>query len=182
MDKDKLKHFNDIYNTYYRKCYLFAKSYVQNNELAEDFASEAMVKLWENIDNIHEVQNIKAFLFTITRNLSLNYLRHRQIKMQVHEHLFKNEQKNIDLRIATLEALDPEVLFAEEIDLIIQQTLTSLTPQTRKVFELSRYQEKSGKEIAKELGISVKGVDYHIARAINSLRIALRDYLPIILL
>ena len=44
---------------------------------------------------------------------------------------------------------------------------------------MSRFEQKSGKEIAEELGITVKGVDYHIAKALKVLRVSLKDYLPL---
>ena len=52
--------------------------------------------------------------------------------------------------------------------------------QTKRVFMMSRFEQKSGKEIAEALGITVKGVDYHIAKALKALRISLKDYLPLI--
>lgn len=45
---------------------------------------------------------------------------------------------------------------------------------------MSRFENKSGKEIAQTLGISVKGVDYHMNKALKELRAALKDYLPIL--
>ena len=44
---------------------------------------------------------------------------------------------------------------------------------------MSRYQNKTNKEIAEVFNISVKGVDYHIALTIKALRISLKDYLPL---
>ena len=58
---NKLKAFNDIYNSSYRKCFAFAKSYVHRNEVADDIASESMVKLWEQFDTIDNIQNIQDF-------------------------------------------------------------------------------------------------------------------------
>jgi len=181
MEKDKLKAFNDIYNTYYRKCFLFAKSYVHNIEVADDFASEAMVKLWENFGNADDIINIQAFLLTIVKNLSLNYLRREQLKIQAHETILNNSQKEIEFRISTLESCDPDVLFSAEVRTIFEKTLASLPEKTRKIFVMSRVEDKSNKEIAQIVGITVKGVDYHVARALKELRITLKDYLPALL-
>ena len=61
------------------------------------------------------------------------------------------------------------------------KTLNQLPKQTQKVFIMSRFENKSGKEIAQILGISVKGVDYHMNKALKELRIALKDYLPVLI-
>jgi RNA polymerase sigma-70 factor (ECF subfamily) len=85
----------------------------------------------------------------------------------------------LDIRISTLEACNPDNIFSEEIRAILAKTLQELPPQTRKVFMMSRYEQMSGKEIAEALNITVKGVDYHIAKALKALRISLKDYLPL---
>lgn len=181
MEKDKLKAFNEIYSKYYHKCFLFAKSYVHNVDTAEDFASESMVKLWENFNAADNVQNIQAFLLTVVKNLSLNYLRREQMKNEVHESILNAVQREIDLRISTLESCNPDLLFSEEVRNLFEQTLASLPEQTRLIFTMSRHEHKSNKEIGQHFEISVKGVDYHIAKALKELRISLKDYLPTLL-
>lgn len=181
MEKDKFKAFNEIYSTYYRKCFLFAKSYVHNTEIAEDFASEAMMKLWENFENADDIINLQAFLLTVVKNLSLNYLRREQLRYQAHETILNNTQKEIEFRISTLESCDPDVLFSAEVRSIFEKTLTTLPEKTRKIFLMSRVEDKSNKEIADKFGISVKGVDYHVAKALKEFRITLKDYLPALL-
>jgi len=56
--------------------------------------------------------------------------------------------------------------------------MNSLPETTRSIFILSRFDNKSQKEIAEMYKISVKGVDYHIMQSVKSLRITLKDYLP----
>ena len=69
--------------------------------------------------------------------------------------------------------------FSEEVNQIIQATLRTLPEQTRRVFKMSRFENKMNKEIAENLGITVKGVEYHISRALKEFRISLKDYLPL---
>ncbi len=181
MEKDKLKAFNEIYGTYYRKCFLFAKSYVHNVDIADDFASEAMVKLWENFNSTDDVLNTQAYLLTVIKNLSLNHLRHEHMKLEVHESILNASQREIDLRISTLESCNPDLLFSQEVRNLFEQTMASLPKQTRLIFNMSRQDDKSNKEIAQYFGITVKGVDYHIAKALKVLRVQLKDYLPTLL-
>lgn len=179
---DKLKTFNHIYNSYYRKCFLFARSYVHNAEIADDLASESMVKLWEQFDEVENIQSIQAFLFTIVRNLSINHLKREQLKLQVHDNILNVTLRELEFRISTLESCDPQVLFSSELRTLYEETLASMSDQTRSVFEMSRIEEMPNKEIATILGISVKGVDYHISKALKLLRIKLKDYLPAFLI
>jgi RNA polymerase sigma-70 factor (ECF subfamily) len=63
---------------------------------------------------------------------------------------------------------------------IVRRTLAGLPAQTRRIFSLSRYENKSYKEIAAECGMSVKGVEFHIAKALKILRQNLKDYFPLL--
>ena len=81
-------------------------------------------------------------------------------------------------RIATLEELEPNEIFTAEIQEIVNRTLETLPEQTRRIFAMSRYENKSHKEIADLLNMTTKGVEYHINKATKVLRIALKDYLP----
>jgi RNA polymerase sigma-70 factor (ECF subfamily) len=47
---------------------------------------------------------------------------------------------------------------------------------------LKRYEEKKNNEIAEIMGLSVKTVEMHMAKALLSLRKYLKDYIPQILL
>jgi RNA polymerase sigma-70 factor (ECF subfamily) len=59
--------------------------------------------------------------------------------------------------------------------------LEELSEQTAKIFVMNREEFKSYKEIAKELGISIKSVEYHISRALLTMRKHLKDYMAILI-
>jgi RNA polymerase sigma-70 factor (ECF subfamily) len=60
----------------------------------------------------------------------------------------------------------------------MEETLASLPKTTRNIFEMSRFGNLSKKDIAKTMNMTPKGVEYHLSKALKSLRIALKDYLP----
>ena len=64
----------------------------------------------------------------------------------------------------------------EEILSHVEQLVQSLPPQCRKVFLMSRFEEKKYQEIADELGISIKTVEVHISRALQSMRHGLKEH------
>ena len=65
---------------------------------------------------------------------------------------------------------------------ILHKSLDALGRQTRRVFMLSRFDGMSNRQIAQELGISEKSVEYHVTKALKQLRTDLKDYLPLIYL
>lgn len=171
--------FKDIYSLYYKKAFYFAKSYVHDDLVAEDIASESLIALWEKTKE-DPIDYAAPFLLTILKNKSLDYLKHEEIKMAAFETMADWKRQELSFRISALEACIPDDIFSEEITEIIRQTLLQLPEQTRRVFVMSRFQDKSNKEIAEELGISVKGVEYHMSKALKFLRVALKDYLPLL--
>lgn len=172
--------FKSVYNTYYKRCFLFAKSYVHDDWAAEEISSGALIKLWEIFES-EKIDNPKTILFTILKNKALDHLKHEAIKQKALISLSDYSQRELEIRISTLEASNPEKIFASDIQTIIQSTLLNLPEQTRYVFEMNRFQDLSKKEIAEQLGITVKGVDYHISKALKSLRENLKDYFPIVM-
>lgn len=168
--------FDNIYSEYYQRCFLFAKSYLHDEMLSKDIASEAMITLWTTMKT-EEVDNIRAFLMTVVKNQSLNHLRNEHLRMEARENILNDELYELDFRISSLDACNPTDIFSEEINRIVNRTLDTLPLQTQNVFRMSRYENKSIKEIADTLNISVKGVDYHISKALKALRVNLKDYL-----
>ncbi len=176
LDKFKL---SELYDSFFQKSYLFVKSYVQSNQAAEDIASDSIIKLYESLKD-KEVENIKAFLVTILKNNSLDYLRREAIRDKAHQVVLNNQTHELNFRISTLEGCDPSLLFSKEIQDIIDNSLISLSAQSRRVFEMSRYEHMSNKDIANQLNLSVKSIEYHITKVLTLLRFNLKDYLPLL--
>ena len=170
--------FNEIYTSYYKKSFFFAKSYVHDDLAAEDIASESLIKLWEKLKT-EKIDYIEPLLLTILKNKALDYPKHEEVKRTAFESMVDWHQQELSIRISTLESCDPNEIFSDEAESIIRETLKLIPEQTQRIFLLSRFENKSNKEIAELMGISVKGVEYHISKALKALRITLKDYLPL---
>ena len=95
------------------------------------------------------------------------------------DNLEEIKNRELSIRISTLEACDPKEIFSDEVNRIIHKTLKNLPEQTHRIFEMSRFENKTVKEIADETNLTIKGVEYHITKALKALRINLKDYLPL---
>jgi RNA polymerase sigma-70 factor (ECF subfamily) len=101
------------------------------------------------------------------KNRSLNCLRNKRLHQDIISNVSENYDREIDIRINTLESCDPQEIFSIEIHKIIAQTIKSLPPLTQQIFEMSRYDCLSVKEIAQAKRLSEKGVEYHITKALK---------------
>ena len=182
MEEEKhcIEIFNQLFINYKRKFVHFAQTYVNDITIAEDIAMESMIDYWENRNSLPDDSNIPAYILTIIKHKCLNYLQHLRTTEKVTKYLKDCSDWELDLRISTLEACNPERIFCDEIQKIVEETLQKLPLQTREIFIRSRYNNQSHKEIAEALEISTKSVEFHLTKALKVLRIALKDYFPIL--
>ena len=180
MIHDYANGFNGVYTAYYRKSFLFVKSYVYDELIAEDIVSESLIKLWERM-KVQTVEHVGSYLLKILKNSALDYLKHEAVERKAFKLLNDKLSREHEFRVSVLQDCDPNEIFSSEIQQIIQATLATLPERNRKVFMMSRYENKTNREIAELYNISVKGVDYHIALTIKALRVSLKDYLPALL-
>lgn len=180
-ESTEIQTFNHLFTTYKGRFVHFARTYVDEEMIAEDIAVESLMYYWENRKKLNDHSNIPAYLLTVVRHKCLDHLRHLRAQEDFAEFLQSHEIRKLHLRIATLEACNPEKVFSEELQSLVDKTLNTLPEQTRDIFIRSRYNNQSHKEIAEALGISTKTVEFHITKALKVFRISLKDYLPLLL-
>lgn len=176
-DLHDLRNFATFFQKNQQKFLSFTYSYVRNKDDAEDILMESVASLWENRNRIEANSNIPALLLTIIKNKALNYLTHEQVRLRVEEEINTHKQRELDLRISTLEVCNPDKIFNSEIQKIVQRSLQQLPEQSRKIFVMSRFSNTPNKQIAELLGISIKTVEFHITKTLKVLRADLKDYL-----
>lgn len=174
--------FSKFLNEYQQGFIRFAYTYVHDRMAAEDIVIESFTYYWDNRDKLVDNTNIPAYVLTTVKHKCIDYLRHEQVRQDVSDKLYELHSWELSTRIATLENYEPSEIFTSEIQKLIDEALEDLPEQTRRIFIMSRYENKSHGEIATLLGITTKGVEFHISKATKLLRLVLKDYLPSIIL
>lgn len=153
------KVFENIFNTHAKNLKRFIFSKTRDHNLAEDIIQDAFVKIWEDCDKV-VFDTVKSYLYTIANNLFLNIVKHNEV---VHTH------QKLSVKVSTNES--PEFLMLEEEFLIkLEKTIAELTDTQREVFLMNRIEKKKYKDIAAQLGISVKAVEKRMHGALLVLR------------
>lgn len=106
-----------------------------------------------------------------------DHLRSQGVRLRAAEDIHSHGARMLRTRISTLEACNPEELFSEEARRLVNETLDRLPEKTRAIFIRSRFDGKSYKEIAAEMGVTVKSVEFEVSKAMKILRVVLKDYL-----
>lgn len=153
--------FTTLYKKYWKQVYNFSRLYLTSQSVAEEVVQEVFIKVWESRDFMREGDNFKGLLFIITRNLIFNM--HRK---NLNEDFYK---------MTVLSAMESSYDIEEEIDAknlseYIDLLIADLPPRRREIFNLSRKENKSYKEISQLLGVSEKTVENQIGEALKFLR------------
>lgn len=140
---------------------------LHRSDVAEELIQDVFVKIWERRQT-ETLLNPAAYLQTTLRNLIIDYIR---------RHLHETGYLTSLRQFAPLPADTTlnEVQFSELSD-AVQAALAELPPKTRAVFELSRFEQLSVREIAERLDLSEKAIEYHLTRSLAFLRNRLKDF------
>ncbi|MCL3779258.1 RNA polymerase sigma-70 factor [Prolixibacteraceae bacterium JC049] len=171
--------FDMLFNNYFPRLVFFAREYVNDEEMAKNLVQDSFTTLWSKRKELEESININAWLYTTVKFHCLNYLRSKKVVSDFNKEETIAKQ-HIHLNYYSLSELDTTAMAFTEIEQIVEATLVQLPEQCQRVFRMSRFEDKKNREIAEELGIVVKTVEAHMSKALKSMRVALRDYLPMV--
>ena len=157
-----------------------ANSYVHDDSAAEDIVNECFIRMWEKRDEL-KTENYESYAFKSIVNRCLDHLKVENNRTRIQKNIYEDSNRMQTYEINSLEGLNPERLFADEINTLVEHCLKRMPEVTRKVFLASRIDEKTYGEISEIYGIPVRQVTSHIQFALKALRNSLKDYLPIIL-
>lgn len=164
--------FDEIFTRYYTSLCALANLYVKQTEVAENIVQDLMLWLWENRSELQIRGSLSHYLFTSAKNRCLTYLSREALR----------SNRLSDLRVDVAEPFGvPDIYQLEELRQNIRRAVEELPEPYREAFEMNRFENRTYKEIAEELGISAKTVDYRIQQSLKILRVKLKDYLPLIL-
>ncbi len=160
--RDNEAAFSELYVRYKNKLYYFVFHLLKSKEETNDIVQEIFIRIWESRSFINPDLSFSSFLYTMARNRILNYFRDIDIDEKVKEILATQKAKEE-------EAIDTQIIYTEYQE-ILRNAISRLPPQRQKIFNMSRIENMSHKEIAAQLGISVNTVQEHISEALKFIK------------
>ena len=168
--------FEKVYRYYYPRLIYFANQYLLDADASKNIVQDVFAELWDKRQSLRTDSNLNAWLFTVTKNKSLKSISHIKSQRNYDNYL---KSRQLEVNFKSLSEFDTSNLVFEELQAQIQASIEKLTPACRKVFEMSRFEDKKNKEIAEELNLSIKTIEAHISKALGSLKVDLKNYLPL---
>ncbi len=166
--------FEQLFKAHFKALHAYASVMLHHDSHAEEIVQSMFLKLWEKREILSIQTSLKAYLYKCVYNDCLNYLRHKKIELKYQDHAVftMNDQAG-----RTSDKLE-----LDELQGRLKEALNDLPEQCRTIFQMSRFEELKYREIADQLGLSVKTIENQMGKALKILRLKLVDFLPAILL
>jgi|SRR6185437_2209314 len=155
-------HFKCLFDSYKNRIYGYVLALTHSAYMAEEITQEIFMKLWLCRDVLADLNNPEAYLVSMARNKTLNYLR-----KSAHESKMLQELQSRMIR--NTNNVEEQSLLSDQHNLL-QEAVTSLSPQRRLVYQLSRDQGLNHLEIASRLHVSPNTVKNHLVTALKVIR------------
>lgn len=166
--------FYKFYTHYANLLRPFLLSYTRTGADVEDIIQETFVRVWLNRDRLHEIDNLKGWLYRIASRVYLDHLE-RDIKRRDRKASFGESMYGSGIVASS------ERTHLNEVNNIIRGILNNLSPQKRKIFRLNRDMQLKPAQIAAQLNMPVGTVKNNLSAILSEIReqLALAGYGPL---
>jgi RNA polymerase sigma-70 factor (ECF subfamily) len=161
--------FTAIYNHYWKKLFYKAALKLQNLSEAEGIVQDIFLELWRRRAELEITTCLASYLAVCVKHKVIDLLAKRARQLRHHQY--------ISLQTVPADRSVDDILQFEILKEQLAKETAKLPDKCRLVFELSRHEGYSHKQIAKHLGISEKTVESHLSKALRNLRTGLSHVL-----
>jgi RNA polymerase sigma-70 factor (ECF subfamily) len=169
--------FKEVFRLLYPRLRGYCKLFIASNSEVEDIIQESFITLWEKRKSIDFSKSIESFLFVIVRNKCLNILKSRKLEEKNIE--IDNINRIVDIQyLYQLDLTEEEGISQEEILVqLLHEAIDELPKKMKEVFVMCKIEKYKQQEVADKLGISLKMVEKHIAKAKMQIRKRINNHL-----
>lgn len=159
-------YFDKLFRENFNRIVSWLFVYSKDIELSKNIAQDAFLSLWENMDNV-ACGKYLSYVFASARHKLINHYHRSRINEKYLDYYQKKMNK---ILLQAIETDTLQEIYQKEMEQITRDTIGRMKENIRKTFIMSRVEMKKNKEIAQELGVSEKLVEYRISSALRILR------------
>lgn len=166
LKQSNTKIFDDIFRRYYHILCAYGNRFVDIED-AKEIAEDALLQIWEQREFLEIQSSLGAYLIKIVYYKAINRIKRNDLKNRADTRFYND----------MLEVMgDQNFIGFEELTQNVRQAIKDLPETYRQAFIMHRFQNKTYKDIALELGVSPKTIDYRIQQSIKILKGSLKEY------
>lgn len=174
LQKGDLKAFEEIYDRHWWSLYLIAFRKIRSKEVAEELVQDLFASIWKKREQLQIHASLIAYLKSSIHYQIINYFQALLVR--------KSHQQYVRHTESSDSAVTEETISFWELQREMELGVSLLPDQSRQIFELSRFENQSNREIAQQFDMSEKAVEYHITKSLRLLRLYLKDFLTALIL
>lgn len=163
VSKGNEKAFRSLFTAYYDQLNNYIFSITKSKQIAEELAMDVFLKIWLGRDIIPQIEKFDAFLFRVAHNKSIDFLRSVARDPKFQDLLWDQ------IQMANNTQADSSIIL-HEYEAKLREAVSLLSPQRKKVYQLSREQDMTHDQIAAQLKLSKNTVNNHIVEAQRFIR------------
>lgn len=165
--------FEDLFRTYYAPLASFACAHADSREAAEEIVQDLFLSIWTRRAEWQVTTHLRSYLYVAT----LNRVRSLRRSQRVHRAAYcVLTREGSDRNECEAPERSDDAIVHHEALTAIRAAIAELPERTREVFLLNRDGGLSYREVAVRLGVTVKTVEFHMGRALASLRERLAEW------
>jgi RNA polymerase sigma-70 factor (ECF subfamily) len=168
LKEDDAAAFEELYNRYWFQLFLTAQKRLACREDAEEAVQNLFESLWKNRHKIKIRTSLENYLFAAIRYIVLRLLYRKMTRTS-----FAAEKGGL---WPGADYSTEQTIAVNDLSKQIEHIVKELPDKCRKVFELSRYEMKTHREIAMIMHISEKTVENHITKALRLIKMNLNHF------
>jgi RNA polymerase sigma-70 factor (family 1) len=154
--------FQILYKKNFDRISRFTYKICKSDTVTEEIVQDVFFKVWSNRTALGHVNNIEAYLFSIARNKTIDFLRRLSLETSI--------INNLSTQLAEADNTIDEKLDADALLSLIKEALSGLSAQKRQIFELSKIQGLSHDEVAEQMQLSKSTVKNHLSETLKYLK------------
>ena len=158
-----------LFNNNWDRIYAVFFKGTGDREQAKELTQNIFKSIWERRDSIIITGKPEYYLLGAAKLQLINHYRNTKIR-ENHHHAFYADYCDLD------NCTEQQVLY-NDLNKEVQLLVDKLPCQCKMVYQLSREQHLSNKEVAEKLQISLKTVEYHLSNASKLLKRNLQDFI-----
>jgi len=162
------KAYEQIYNRYWAIMYVYARKIMADADDAQDIVQEVFTYIWHKGETLNINSSLSLYLYTSVRYKIFDLLDHRKVRTDYKTYLQQFIKEG--------EYITDDQLRERELVAVIEKEVAALPPKMREMFEMSRKEGLSHKEIADKLGVSDLTVKKQVSNAVKILKGKLRIF------
>lgn len=166
LHDDDIGAFDMLYQKYHQAIYRNIFKLTKEDDIARDILQDVFVALWEKRVDINPDQSVSGWLFVLSFNKSVSYLRKK-----VRETTVVNT-----MPFSEIEADSSDVQLLDEQYYLLQQAINQLSPQRKKVFTLCKLEGKTYEEAAEKLNLSKHTVKEYLGHAVVAVKNHIKEH------